>query len=74
MCRDYYSNPFRLKNYTNELFSYAFACCSLYHGEHRVDLIQPPAILAHPRLVELAENKIIDTYKSSASADYGQRR
>ena len=57
MRRNYYSNPFRLKNHTNALFSYAFACCcSLYHGERRVDLLQTDAILAHPILLELAEN------------------
>ena len=34
--RNYYSNPFRLKNHINALFSYAFACCcSLYHGDRR---------------------------------------
>jgi len=61
--RNYYSNPFRLKNHINALFSYAFACCcSLYHGDRRVDLIQTPAILAHPKLVELAENTVMDTY------------
>ena len=27
-----------------------------------VDLIQTPAILAHPKLVELAENTVMDTY------------
>lgn len=67
--RNYYSNPFRLKNHTNALFSHAFACCCcLYHGDRRVDLIQTPAILAHPRLLELAENTVMDTY-AAASKD-----
>ncbi|MCI8895120.1 MAG: MmgE/PrpD family protein [Lachnospiraceae bacterium] len=71
MRRNYYSNPFRLKDHTNALFSYAFACCcSLYHGERRVDLVQTPAILAHPRLVELAEHTILDTYHNDAGTDF----
>lgn len=68
--RNYYSNPFRLRNHTNALFSYAFACCcSLYHGDRRVDLVQTPAILAHPVLVALAENTIIDTYPCPSKND-----
>ena len=64
---NYYSNPFRLRNHTNALFSYAFACCcTLYHGDRRVDQVQTDAILAHPKLIELAENLIMDHWNCTS--------
>jgi 2-methylcitrate dehydratase PrpD len=64
---NYYSNPFRLRDHTNALFSYAFACCcTLYHGDRRVDQVQTSSILAHPKLVELAENTIMDTWNCTS--------
>lgn len=68
--KDYYSNPFKLRNHTNALFSYTFSCCcALYHGDRRVDLVQTPAILAHPKLVELAETTVMDTYTCTPERD-----
>ena len=65
--KNYYSNPFRLKNHTNALFSYAFACCcTLVYGERRVADIQTAAIQENPKLLELAENTIMDTYNNTA--------
>lgn len=61
--KNYYSNPFRLKDQINALFSYAFACCcSLYYGGRRVQDIQTSAIKAQPVLMELAQNTVMDTY------------
>ena len=63
MRRNYYYNPFSYRNHTNALFSYRFAtCCTLYHGDRTVALVQTPAILAHPELVRLAEEATMDTY------------
>jgi 2-methylcitrate dehydratase PrpD len=64
---NYYSNPFRLRDHTNALFSYAFACCcTLYHGSRKVDQVQTSSILANPKLVELAENTIMDTWNCTS--------
>jgi len=64
---NYYSNPFRLRNHTNALFSYAFACCcTLYHGDRRADRVQTKSILDNPLLVDLAENTIMDTWKCTS--------
>ena len=35
-----------------------------------MDLVQTPAIMAHPRLVELAEHTILDTYHNDAGTDF----
>lgn len=67
MRRNYYSEPFKHRDHTNALFSYTFAfCCSLYHGDRRADLVQTAAINAHPVLVELAENAVMDTYECTS--------
>ncbi len=61
---NYYSNPFTLRNHTNALFSFQFAaCCALLNNAVRVDLVQTPAILANPKLVELAENSTMGTFE-----------
>ena len=64
---NYYSNPFKLRNHTNALFSYAFACCcTLVNGDRRVDQIQTQAILDNPVLIELAEGTVIESWKCTA--------
>ncbi len=69
---DYYANPFRLRNHTNALFSHAFSCCcTLYHGNRRVEHLQTASILANPKLLELAENTVIKYFpKTSERAIY----
>ena len=63
----YYANPFRLRDHTNALFSYAFACCcSLYHGDRRADLVQTASILSNPELIRLAEETVIDTWRCTS--------
>ncbi len=65
MRKNYYNNPFKYKNHVNALFSHAFAaCCTLIHGDRRVDLVQTKAILDNPKLVELSENAVMDVYEA----------
>lgn len=63
MRMNYYFNPFQYRNHVNALFSYTFAaCCTLFHGDRRVDLVQTQAILDNPKLIELAENATMGIY------------
>jgi len=61
---NYYSNPFKLRNHINALFSFQFAaCCAMYHGNVNVANVQTDAILAHPNLYRLAEESTMDTFE-----------
>lgn len=61
--RNYYSNPFRMKDQINALFSYSFACCcALFYGGRRVKDIQTDAIKAQPLLTDLISHTELDTY------------
>jgi 2-methylcitrate dehydratase PrpD len=67
MKKNYYFNPFRHRNHVNALFSYTFAaCCTLIHGDRRVDHVQTKAILENPSLIELAENAVMDVYDAKS--------
>lgn len=65
MRRNYYDEPFVLRDHTNALFSYRFAaCCALLLGERRVDAVQTEAIRANRRLTKLAESATMDVFDS----------
>jgi hypothetical protein len=65
--RGYYSNPFRLRDQVNALFSYGFsACCGLLNGKVTVATVQTSAINADPELVRLAETATMDVYEPSS--------
>lgn len=67
MRKNYYFNPFQHRNHVNALFSYTFAaCCTLIHGDRRVDLVQTKAILENPKLIELSENAVMDVYDAKS--------
>jgi hypothetical protein len=60
----YYSNPFRLRDQVNALFSYGFsACCGLLHGKVGVGTVQTSAINADPELLRLAEGATMEIYE-----------
>jgi 2-methylcitrate dehydratase PrpD len=61
MARNYYDNPFKLRNQINALFSYQFAaCCALLNGRVSVERVQTAAIQSDPWLVMLAEGSTMD--------------
>jgi 2-methylcitrate dehydratase PrpD len=63
----YYSNPFRLRDQVNALFSYGFsACCGLLNGKVTVATVQTSAINADPELVRLAESATMDIYEPAS--------
>ena len=63
----YYSNPFRLRDQVNALFSYRFsACCALLHGKVTVGAVQTSAINADSELVRLAEGATMDMYEPAS--------
>lgn len=61
--KNYYNNPFTLRNHTNALFSYQFsACCALLNGTINVEMVQTDAILKNPALIRIAENSTIGEF------------
>jgi 2-methylcitrate dehydratase PrpD len=61
---NYYSNPFKLRNHVNALFSYQFSvCCALLNGTIRIDHVQTSSIHSNPLLIELAENSTMGTFE-----------
>ena len=65
MSRNYYDNPFKLRNQVNALFSYQFAaCCALLNGKVSVKLVQTAAINDDPWLVPLTEGSTMDVYST----------
>ena len=66
---NYYSNPFKLRNHMNALFSFQFAaCCAMLNGNVSVAYVQTPAILEDPYLVPLTENSTMDTFEAPDGA------
>ena len=61
----YYSNPFKLRNHVNALFSFQFvACCALLNGKTSIAYVQTPAILADSYLIPLTEGSTMDTFET----------
>ena len=66
---NYYSNPFRLRDHMNALFSFQFAaCCAMLNGNVSIAYVQTPAIHADPYLIPLTEGSTMDTFEAEGGA------
>ena len=66
---NYYSNPFKLRNHINALFSFQFvACCALLNGNVSIAYVQTPAIQADPYLIPLTEASTMGTFEAEDGA------